>query len=175
MSAVPPRFAYWTILIDNTATAFRAQHAEDLLPTLVQLRRTNSNVVMKWFARGRLWESPDEAKAAVRAPKLTEKRGRDWRPGGQHKDPRARFDARRKPRPRPHGFGSSGTKESQTAHAPRPQERTPKDRRRWDGKKPESLGKPPWKRKPSDRKPWTDRRPAQFAARPKPDRNKRKT
>src|SRR5580765_1790812 len=85
MSAVPPRFAYWTILIDNTATAFRAQHAEDLLPTLVQLRRTNSNVVMKWFARGRLWESPDEAKAAVRAPKLTEKRGRDWRPGGQHK------------------------------------------------------------------------------------------
>jgi len=92
---VPPRFAYWTILIDNTATAFRAQHAEDLLPTLVQLRRTNKDVVMKWFARGRLWESPESARAAAQKPKVREKRGRDWRPGGQHEDPRARFDKRR--------------------------------------------------------------------------------
>jgi hypothetical protein len=92
---VPPRFAYWTILIDNTATAFRAQHAEDLLPTLVQLRRTNKDVVMKWFARGRLWESPESARAAAQKPKVQEKRGRDWRPGGQHKDPRARFGKRR--------------------------------------------------------------------------------
>jgi hypothetical protein len=98
---VPPRFAYWTILIDEGPTAFRAQLREDLLPTLTQLKRTNPNAVMKWFARGRLWDSPEAAREALRAPKRpSEKRGRDWRPGGEHKDPRARFKARRKDRPR---------------------------------------------------------------------------
>ena len=57
---MPPRYAYWTILIDNTPTAFRAREREELLPTLQQLRRTNKDVVMKWFARGRLWESREE-------------------------------------------------------------------------------------------------------------------
>jgi hypothetical protein len=92
---VPPRFAYWTILIDDKPTAFRAQVRDELLPTLHQLRRTNPNAVMKWFARGRLWESPEDATLARRAPRAApERRGRDWRPGGDHKDPRARFDKR---------------------------------------------------------------------------------
>src|SRR3990172_4199264 len=53
---------------------------------------------MKWFARGRLWESPEEAQAARRAPKaLLEKRGRDWRPGGEHRNPRERFKKRPQP------------------------------------------------------------------------------
>jgi hypothetical protein len=90
-SPVPPRYAYWTILIDQRPTAFRAKSQEDLLPTLHQLRRTNSDVVMKWFARGRLWDSPEAERAAQRKPRVTEVRGRDWRPGGQHKDPRERF------------------------------------------------------------------------------------
>ena len=86
---MPPRYAYWTILIDNTPTAFRAREREELLPTLQQLRRTNKDVVMKWFARGRLWETPEEAHAAGRMAKAAgEKRRRDWRPGGQHKNPR---------------------------------------------------------------------------------------
>jgi len=96
---MPPRYAYWTILIDNKPTAFRAREKDDLLPTFHQLRRTNPEVVFKWFARGRLWESPEEANAAQRRPKAaTEKRGRDWRPGGRHEDPRARF--KRSPRDR---------------------------------------------------------------------------
>jgi hypothetical protein len=89
---MPPRYAYWTILIDDKPTAFRARESAELLPTLRQLQRTNRNVVMKWFARGRLWESPDAERAAQRAPKPpVERRGNEWRPGGQHKDPRARF------------------------------------------------------------------------------------
>jgi hypothetical protein len=51
---VPPRYAYWTILIDNRPTAFRARDQEELLPTLNQLKRTNPNAQMKWFARGKL-------------------------------------------------------------------------------------------------------------------------
>jgi hypothetical protein len=90
---VPPRFAYWTILIDNTPTAFRARDREELLPTLAQLKRTNHNVELKWFAQGRLWESPEAQRESWQKPRQPpERRDRDWRPGGQHKDPRARFD-----------------------------------------------------------------------------------
>jgi len=92
---MPPRYAYWTILIYQKPTAFRAREREELLPTFHQLRRKNTDVVMKWFARGRLWESPEAAQAAQRAPKPPqEKRGRDWRPGGEHRDPRDRFKKR---------------------------------------------------------------------------------
>jgi hypothetical protein len=92
---MPPRFAYWTILIDDAPTAFRARDAHELLPTVAQLKRTNDNVVMKWFSGGRLWDSPDAARAARRRPKIVEKRGPEWRPGGQHRDPRARFDKKK--------------------------------------------------------------------------------
>jgi len=89
---MPPRYAYWTILIDNKPTAFRARDKEEMLPTFHQLRRTSRDVVLKWFARGRLWETPEDAQAAARATAAArEKRGRDWRPGGVHKDPRDRF------------------------------------------------------------------------------------
>jgi len=88
---MPPRYAYWTILIDQKPTAFRAREREELLPTFNQLRRKNSDVVMKWFARGRVWESPEAEQAAQRAPRQNERRGREWRPGGLHRDPRDRF------------------------------------------------------------------------------------
>ena len=107
---MPPRYAYWTILIDQKPTAFRAKEKEELLPTFVQLQRKNPDVVMKWFARGQLWESPAEALAAQRAPKApVEKRGRDWRPGGERPsldrgtDLRVRAVARRHPAARRSG------------------------------------------------------------------------
>ena len=93
---MPPRYAFWTILIDRKPTAFRARDQAELLPTLAQLRRTNDDVLLKWFSRGRLWESPEEERAARTARQ--EQRGREWRPGGQHKDPRARFQKRRGPK-----------------------------------------------------------------------------
>ncbi|HEY7450397.1 MAG TPA: hypothetical protein VH702_19730 [Vicinamibacterales bacterium] len=93
---MPPRFTYWTILIDGQATAFRARQQADLLPTLVQLRRTNPTAEMKWFARGRIWDSPEAAiEAQTRKRRSTEARGSDWRPGGNHQDPRARFQLSR--------------------------------------------------------------------------------
>ena len=89
---VPPRYAYWTILIDNRPTAFRARERDELLPTLNQLKRKNADVAMKWYAGGRLWDSPEAAQAARRAPRpAREPRGREWRPGGEHRDPRDRF------------------------------------------------------------------------------------
>src|SRR5439155_24105312 len=93
---MPPRYAYWTILIDGNATAFRARERDELLPTFNQLARKNADIAMKYFARGRLWDTPDQAQWASRnlpgaGGTPHEKRGRDWRPGGQHKDPRAGF------------------------------------------------------------------------------------
>jgi hypothetical protein len=98
---MPPRYAYWTILIDNQPTAFRAHQQEDLLPTLAQLRRTNADVVLKWFARGRVWDSPEAEREAQRRPR--EERSREWRPGGVHKDPRDRFKKKDKDKKRAHG------------------------------------------------------------------------
>jgi len=89
---MPPRFAFWTILLDDQPTAFRARDREELLPTLRQLRSTNPGAILKWFAHGRLWESPEEAlQARARRPAPEERRSADWRPGGKHEDPRARF------------------------------------------------------------------------------------
>ncbi len=89
---MPPRFAYWTILAGGLPTAFRAADREDLLPTLRTLQETHADAVLRWFARGTLWESPE---ASLR-PGGTPRRGRDWRPGGDHQDPRQSFkDAQR--------------------------------------------------------------------------------
>jgi hypothetical protein len=112
---VPPRYAYWTILIDAQPTAFRARDREELLPTLYQLRRTNPTVDLRWFAHGRLWDSPEQAVWARRnLPKPAAKRGRDWRPGGTHKDPRARFARKRNGRVRKGERPKSATPKSVT-------------------------------------------------------------
>ena len=94
---MPPRFHYWTIILEGKPTAFRAHTQEELIPTLRQLQSRHADVIMKWFARGRLWDTEDQERAdavAKRRPKpsLTrERRPRDWRPGGEHQDPRDRF------------------------------------------------------------------------------------
>ena len=64
---MPPRYAYWTILIDDKATAFRAREREELQPTFAQLQRKNANVTMRWFARGKLFVHGGRQAFAVRA------------------------------------------------------------------------------------------------------------
>lgn len=87
--------AFWVIVTGTSPTAFRARRREDLLPTLHQLQRTQPDAVVRWFDRGKLWESPIEAREALRSrgrrPAAGERRGPEWRPGGSHEDPRARF------------------------------------------------------------------------------------
>ena len=91
---MPPRYTYWTIIVGGQPTAFRAATREELLPTLKQMQARQPDAVMKWFARGKLWESPEEATDALRAERRgegQERRGPKWRPGGSHEDPRERF------------------------------------------------------------------------------------
>jgi hypothetical protein len=92
---MPPRYSYWTILIDGAPTAFRAADEADLAPTIAQLRRTNADVVLKWFSEGKIWDSKDAQQLARRRPRPERpKREKTWRPGGKHEDPRARFKKR---------------------------------------------------------------------------------
>jgi hypothetical protein len=116
---MPPRHAYWTILIDGQPTAFRSAEREELQPTFNRLKQKHPDTVMKWFERGRVWESRDEARQALdhgykvwsggklvppRRPRGVggregdassdapgETRDRGWRPGGQHRDPREKY------------------------------------------------------------------------------------
>jgi hypothetical protein len=103
---MPPRFAYWTILIGDQATAFRAKEAEELLPTLNRLKERHPAAVMMWFQSGRLWRSRGEAQDAAVAARREEAqkkraaeqppRDRKWRPGGAHRDPRQKYKDARK-------------------------------------------------------------------------------
>jgi len=126
---MPPRFAYWTIILEGKPTAFRAQDREDLLPTLRQLTTKHPDAVMKWFARGRLWESPDEARAAERRGGR-ERRTPGWRPGGEHRDPRARFDVPRDEKRR--RFAEKLRRDRRDAGPPAPESRGTKPFERAD-------------------------------------------
>ena len=94
---MPPRYAYWTILIDNRPTAFRAATRDELQPTLFQLRRTNPDTTLKWFARGRMWESPEAEREAQRLAR-SRVRERPEQRGGIRKGSRFKRDGSRKPR-----------------------------------------------------------------------------
>ena len=87
---MPPRHVYWTIILEGKPTSFRAHTRDELLPTFKQLQARHTDIQLKWFARGRLWESPEEERAASRRGG-EERRGPSWRPGGTHEDPRERF------------------------------------------------------------------------------------
>jgi hypothetical protein len=95
---MPPRYSYWTIIAGGLATAFRASEREELLPTFAQIRHKHPDAEMKWFARGKLWDSPESARREIEERKAEKavaasgaQRGRDWRPGGVHRDPRRKY------------------------------------------------------------------------------------
>lgn len=98
---MPPRFAYWTILVDDRPTAFRARDEEELRPTFNRIKEKHPSAVMKWFQGGRLWDShvqAQEAAVAARREATRKKRAaeqpprdRKWRPGGAHRDPRQKY------------------------------------------------------------------------------------
>ena len=61
---MPPRYAYWTIIAGGLPTAFRAADRDELLPTFQRIKEKHPDAQMKYFARGKLWESQDAARAA---------------------------------------------------------------------------------------------------------------
>lgn len=104
---MPPRYSYWTIIAGGLPTAFRAADREELLPTFTRIRHKHPDAQLKWFARGKLWDSPDSARLDTEERRRAKPsqdsrgqgaRGRDWRPGGDHRDPRQKFKDAKKER-----------------------------------------------------------------------------
>ncbi len=63
---MPPRYAYWTILVDELPTAFRAATLEDIQPTFARLKTKNPTARLVWFQNGKVWNSRLEAQEAMR-------------------------------------------------------------------------------------------------------------
>jgi len=78
---MPPRYAYWTILVDDQPTAFRAGAKEDLLPTFNRLKAKNASATMMWFQNGKLWPSRLDAQEAMIARGEMGRRGDDRQAG----------------------------------------------------------------------------------------------
>ena len=100
---MPPRYAYWTILVDDQPTAFRASSQEDLMPTFKRLKLKHPSTKMMWWQNGKLWESRLDAQEAMHARGEMGRRGDfrqrqkegpegklEWRP----KDPRFAAEGR---------------------------------------------------------------------------------
>ena len=168
---MPPRHAYWTIILEGKPTAFRSHTREELAPTFRQLQARHPDAVMMWFARGRLWQSPEHQRdEALRKPRDGERRGPGWRPGGAHKDPRERFriprdekrrrfaERLRRDRVEPRADGGEGPRRPDHPER-RPDWKSEKRPPRRPGPGPGE--RPPWRRDEPDR-PKPDR--------PKPDR-----
>ena len=196
---MPPRYVYWTILAGGLPTAFRAAEQEELLPTFHRLREKHPDAEMKYFRHGKLWASREEAEEGFResrdrasrpaagsraerraqpaadgTPPLPgpERRGKDWRPGGEHQDPRQPFkdaqreknqDRRRERWERKQPGRVSGPRDGQPDRAARPDplpepppesssDQPPRPR------EPRSFDKPAGARPPGSR-PWQDRPP----------------
>ena len=79
---MPPRYVYWTIIVDGQPTAFRSGSLEDIMPTFNRLKEKQPTAELKWWQNGQLWPSRHDAQDFMRA------RGER----GRAKDPRQAGD-----------------------------------------------------------------------------------
>jgi hypothetical protein len=169
---VPPRFAYWTILVDGLPTAFRAAERAELLPTFKRLQEKHPEAVMRWFSRGKLWDSPEAARDELIRERMGDQRprdrGRDWRPGGEHRDPRQKFIDAKKARNQDRRKQRFERRQDETGRAERSPDRTgparPDGPSGWKDRPrgPKTEGRREWKNRPAGPKPegrrdWKDR------------------
>ena len=148
---MPPRYAYWTIIVDNQPTAFRSGSQEELMPTFKRLKARNDTAVMMWFQNGKLWPSRVDAQEMMHARGEMGRRGDERQAGFRSRDRDFKPSS-------PHGLNPS--RASRTAWTPRgepstpPPPRTADDKLDWKPKgefvpAPKRAERPDWKSKPS--------------------------
>ena len=163
---MPPRYAYWTIVVDDQPTAFRSGDLEDLMPTFNRLKEKHPGATLMWFQNGKLWKSQLDAREAMQA-RGEQGRRRDPRQGGL----RDELEPAR-------GFKSQVSSPKPQAPSPKP-ERGPKPE--WKPRsttggfktqapspRPERGPKPEWKPKADARnvKPQAASRKPEWTSRP---------
>lgn len=152
---MPPRYAYWTIIVDDQPTAFRAGAQEDLMPTFKRLQQKHASAKMMWFQNGKLWPSRLDAQEAMRARGEMGRRG-DARQD-RHPDVGERFSAPdQRPEWKPRGAAPE-SRPSRPEWKPKGEGARSFDRR---------TAKPEWKPKGAGERSF-DRRPAKPEWRPK--------
>lgn len=164
---MPPRYAYWTILVDDQPTAFRAGAKEDLLPTFNRLKEKHASATMMWFQNGKLWPSRLDAQEAMRARGEMGRRG-DARQAGGFRDrpssPRARRPASPRGSERPEWTPKTSSPQSRNPASPQARKPFGSDKLDWKPKgtftpapkQSERSERPDWKPKSSfdrDQKP----------------------
>jgi len=122
---VPPRYVYWTIIVDGQPTAFRSGSLEDIMPTFNRLKEKQPSAELKWFQNGQLWPSRHDAQDFMRA------RGER----GRAKDPRQSDPDNPKPE-----RAWNAKPEWKTRSSFRPKPYTPKA----DDRDPGSGARPVW-------------------------------
>ena len=107
---MPPRYTYWTIIFGGQPTSFRSGTRDELLPTFKQIQAKHPDAQLRYFARGKLWYSEEEAQAALIRERFEKHQGsrpprdRGWKPGAESGKPDAGSGERRGP-PRRLSFG----------------------------------------------------------------------
>jgi hypothetical protein len=140
---MPPRYAYWTIIVDDQPTAFRAGSQEDLMPTFKRLKEKQPTAKMMWFQNGKLWESRIDAQEAMRT------RGELGRRGDARQSDRPPFRDRARASLKPSSRFDSAKPEwkPKRAEGERSEWKPKAERPEWT---PKSEARPEWKPK-SDR------------------------
>jgi hypothetical protein len=145
---MPPRYAYWTILVDEQPTAFRSSSQDELMPTFKRLKAKNPSAKMMWWQNGKLWASRLDAQEAMRARGEMGRKGDDRQAAG--------FRARdRKPPDQRHDSGRLAWKPKSASLAPR--DHLARGSFGTGGKPewtPKSVGKPDWKPKGAGKPEW---------------------
>jgi hypothetical protein len=155
---MPPRYAYWTILVDDQPTAFRAGSMEDLMPTFKRLKEKHPSAKMMWFQNAKLWNSRIDAQEAMRARGEMGRRS-DFRQGGGSRD-RNTFGSRP---PRTDAFKPSKPGTERPVWTPK---QTDAPKLEWQPKPPSSDEPRPekldWKPRSENKEaePPSERRPA---------------
>ena len=194
---MPPRYAYWTILVDNQPTAFRSGSQEELMPTFKRLQQKHASAKMMWWQNGKLWASRIDAQEAMRARgemgrasdfKQRERRPGEGKPEWRPKDQRFAAEGRepRRSAKREGGYsdrapGSRERREERNASgkldwkpkgesAVRSERPDRSEKPEWRPKgsfKPERSAKPEWKQKPFGPPPTARTRSGKLEWRPK--------
>ncbi len=157
---MPPRYAYWTILVDDQPTAFRAGSQEDLMPTFKRLKDKHPSATMMWFQNGKLWPSRIDAQEAMRARGEMGRRGDDRQAGFRDRDRRP--SRSEKPEWKPKGEFTPAPERSDRPdwkpRTSRPQDRKSSEKLDWKPKgeftpAPKRSERPDWKPKAQDSRP----------------------
>jgi hypothetical protein len=170
---VPPRYAYWTIIVDDQPTAFRSALKEEILPTFNRLKAKQPSAVLKWFQNGKLWDSDLEAREAqIRRGEEGRRRDRnqqgdraarppagklEWKPKGAETSerlPRREWPARQgsdRPRPERHerapfkGGSSHGDRKS---WSPKPRDTSDRPKLEWSPRGAPTESRPERRERP---------------------------